>query len=212
MVINCNDLRRCSPLTIDCIGSTHVSSLSSCLGSGSSSLAVVGSGISGGAGRRAGAGGGGSGAHAVDKRITSTFSASSSGAEHQHHQHESIRSNVYLSMEQRSFDAICLHGATDADVIDFASRVSAAFMKKITWACLRSSAVTDKGLEIFLASMNQSLLRLELTGEAFIIAPSLPLPLSLHLFSFYRIFPTSPIALSLFVPSILCFAEKRVNE
>ena len=77
---------------------------------------------------------------------------------------DNIRSNIYLSMEQRGFDAVCLYGATDSDVIDFASRISTTFMRKIISASLRSSSVSDKGLEIFLAAMNQSLLRLELTG------------------------------------------------
>lgn len=86
---------------------------------------------------------------------------------------DNIRSNIYLSMEQRGFDAVCLYGATDSDVIDFASRISPTFTKRITSASLRSSSVSDKGLEIFLAAMNQSLLRLELTGMCVPI-PSIP--------------------------------------
>ena len=78
---------------------------------------------------------------------------------------DSVRNNLYLSIEQRGFDSICLDGATDSDIIDFASKVSPSVMRKIKSGSLRTSSVTDKGLEIFLASLNQSLHHLELTGK-----------------------------------------------
>jgi hypothetical protein len=70
-----------------------------------------------------------------------------------------------MSIEQRGLDSICLNGATDSDIIDFASKVSPSVMRKITSGFLRTSSVTDKGLEIFLASLNQSLKHLELSGK-----------------------------------------------
>jgi len=78
---------------------------------------------------------------------------------------DSVRNNLYLSIEQRGLEAVCLDGATDADIIDFASKVSPSVMKKITSGSLRTSSVTDKGLEIFLAALNQSLHHLQLSGE-----------------------------------------------
>ena len=64
----------------------------------------------------------------------------------------------------RGFDALCLMGANDTDIIDFASKISPSTMKKIAWASLKSCSLSDKGLEIFLAALSQSLLRLELSG------------------------------------------------
>lgn len=78
---------------------------------------------------------------------------------------DSVRNNLYVSIEQRGFDSVCLNGATDSDIIDFASKVSPSVMRKISSGCLRTSCVTDKGLEIFLASLNQSLKHLELSGK-----------------------------------------------
>lgn len=99
------------------------------------------------------------------KTMKSTPSASSSGASAQELSSvENVRSNLYLSIEMRGFDAICLMGASDTDIIDFASKISPTVMRKINWASLKSSSLSDKGLEIFLAALNQSLVRLELSG------------------------------------------------
>lgn len=100
----------------------------------------------------------------------------SGGANH-HHQHlhshphvhhdqtgRHVRDSLYLSIEQRSIDSVCLIGPTDADVIDFASKVAPATMKRIKHGSLKSASVSDKGLEIFLAALNQSLISLELIG------------------------------------------------
>lgn len=125
MGINCNDLRRSSPLPLD--SGSMVSSLSVSFNSN-------------------------------NKRPEARVLASGGGD-------DSIRCSIYQSLEQRGFDAVCLIGASDADVIDFVSRVSPSVMKRMTSACLRSSSVSDKGLEIFLSSMNQSLVRLQLTGR-----------------------------------------------
>lgn len=91
-----------------------------------------------------------------DSSLDETFDCSSSSR---------IRGDLYLSIEIRGFNAICLYGASDSDVFDFASRVSPAALKKFTFGSLRCSNVTDKGLDIFLASLSQSIKKLELSGN-----------------------------------------------
>ncbi|RWS11376.1 F-box/LRR-repeat protein 16-like protein, partial [Dinothrombium tinctorium] len=76
----------------------------------------------------------------------------------------SVRQGLYASIEKRGFDSICLFGATDTDVIDFASKISPTVMRSCTFGSLRCSSVSDKGLEIFLATLNQSIKKLELSG------------------------------------------------
>lgn len=78
---------------------------------------------------------------------------------------DAVRSSLYLSLETRGFDSICLFGATDLDVIDFASKISPTMMRRVVSGSLRCSSVSDKGLEIFLAALNQSLVSLELSGK-----------------------------------------------
>ena len=83
----------------------------------------------------------------------------------------SIRSALYSSLERRGFDSVCLCGATDADIFDFASKMSSSALSIITYGSLRSSCLTDQGLEIFLAALSQSIEKLELSGT-FIIHSS----------------------------------------
>ncbi|RWS31613.1 F-box/LRR-repeat protein 16-like protein [Leptotrombidium deliense] len=75
-----------------------------------------------------------------------------------------VRQLLYASIEKRGFDSICLFGATDADVIDFASKISPQVMRRCVFGSLRCASVSDKGLEIFLATLNQSIKKLELSG------------------------------------------------
>ncbi|XP_074601504.1 uncharacterized protein LOC141855382 isoform X2 [Brevipalpus obovatus] len=75
-----------------------------------------------------------------------------------------IRGNLYSSIDQRGFDSICLYGASDSEVFDFASRISPNSLKRMFIGSLRCSNITDKGLDIFLASLSQSLKKLELSG------------------------------------------------
>lgn len=80
-------------------------------------------------------------------------------------ENSSLRDSLYLMMEKRGIDSVSLVGACDADVIDFASKVAPARMKRIRHASLKSASIGDKGLEIFLAALNQSLVSLELIGK-----------------------------------------------
>lgn len=90
-----------------------------------------------------------------DSSIDEQFDCSSSSR---------IRGNLYSSIDQRCFDSICLYGASDSDVFDFASRISPNSLKRMFIGSLRCSNITDKGLDIFLASLSQSLKKLELSG------------------------------------------------
>lgn len=78
---------------------------------------------------------------------------------------DDIKSNLYHSIELRGFDSICLQGASDGDIIDFASKIKPSVLKKITFGSLRFASVSDKGLEIFLAALGQSINKLELIGK-----------------------------------------------
>lgn len=98
-----------------------------------------------------------------DSSLDETFDGSSSSR---------IRGELYLSIEIRGFDAICLYGASDSDVFDFASRVSPPALRRFNFGSLRCSNITDKGLDIFLASLSQSIKRLELSGNTRQRSPS----------------------------------------
>lgn len=75
-----------------------------------------------------------------------------------------IKSNLYISIEMRGIDRIAFLGANDADIINFTSKTPNSTLKRITHLSLRSTSVTDKGLEALLASVNSSLVQLELSG------------------------------------------------
>lgn len=92
-----------------------------------------------------------------DSSIDETFDCSSSSK---------VRADLCLSIEMREFDAICLYGASDSDVFDFASRISPDVLRGFNFGSLRCSNVTDKGLDIFLASLSQSIKKLELSGNS----------------------------------------------
>jgi len=77
---------------------------------------------------------------------------------------EEIKANLYNSIEIRGFDSICLFGATDGDIIDLTSRMPPSVLLRFTTASLRNASISDKGLEIFLASLSQSITKLELSG------------------------------------------------
>lgn len=77
---------------------------------------------------------------------------------------EEIRLTLYKSIQIRGFDSVCLSGANDADIIDFASKVPPIELKKFSFGSLRCASVSDKGLEIFLAALAPSIIKLELTG------------------------------------------------
>lgn len=76
------------------------------------------------------------------------------------------RSRLYLSVKMRGFDAICLQGATDADIIEFTTQAALTDgLEKFAHVSIRHSSITDKGLEVFLASIARSLQSFELIGE-----------------------------------------------
>lgn len=148
MVINCNDLRRLSPLPPSPSPTTSTAIHSSPIGSSSNSNNnhnLLNNNNN----------------HIPNVSASRCIRRKSSPIE------DSARHSLYLSIEQRGFDSICLYGATDADIIDFASKISPSVMRKITSGSLQSCSATDKGLEIFLAALNQSLLHLELSGKWF---------------------------------------------
>jgi hypothetical protein len=78
---------------------------------------------------------------------------------------DEIKANLYNSIDIRGFDSICLFGATDGDIIEFASKVPPSVLKRFTSGSLRNASVSDKGLEIFLTALAQSIVRLELSGN-----------------------------------------------
>ena len=75
------------------------------------------------------------------------------------------RLNLYKGLDERFFVSISITGASDADVIDFVSHVTPAALGRIKHAVLKETSVTDNGLDIFLAALNQSLVSLQLIGK-----------------------------------------------
>ena len=75
---------------------------------------------------------------------------------------EDTRRSFYDSLQQRSFDSVCLFGATDEDISDFVNHFSNC-KKQIRSIGLRCSNVTDSGLEILFKKM-VGIYRLELSG------------------------------------------------
>lgn len=76
------------------------------------------------------------------------------------------RTRLYLSVKMRGFDSICLQGATDADIIEFTTQAALSDgLEKFTHVSIRHSSITDKGLEVFLASIARSLQSFELIGK-----------------------------------------------
>lgn len=76
------------------------------------------------------------------------------------------RSRLYLSVKMRAFDSICLQGATDADIIEFTTQAALNDgLEKFVHVSIRHSSITDKGLEVFLASIARSLQSFELIGK-----------------------------------------------
>ena len=75
---------------------------------------------------------------------------------------EDVRRFYYDSLQHRSFDSICLFGATDDDIIDFISHFSNS-KKQLRSVGLRCSNITDSGLEALFKKM-AGIYRLELSG------------------------------------------------
>ena len=121
-------------------------------------------------------------ASSLSSSSTSSCCSSSSGGQVSP-ETSSLRDSLYLTMEKRGIDSVCLVGACDADVIDFASKVAPARMKRIRYASLKSASIGDKGLEIFLAALNQSLVSLELIGKCILHPPPVLSLCKLQLFS-----------------------------
>ncbi|KAI1301908.1 F-box/LRR-repeat protein 16 [Halotydeus destructor] len=76
-----------------------------------------------------------------------------------------VKSKLYSSLDIRHFECLCLFGATDEDVLDIASHMSPSALGRIVNGSLRCGSVTDKGLEVFLVALNQSLVKLEISGK-----------------------------------------------
>ena len=75
-----------------------------------------------------------------------------------------VKSNLYISIEMRRMDKVAFLGANDADIMNFTSKMTGFTLKNICHLSLRSTSVTDKGLEALLGSVNNSLTSLELSG------------------------------------------------
>ncbi|XP_053385517.1 F-box/LRR-repeat protein 16-like [Mercenaria mercenaria] len=75
---------------------------------------------------------------------------------------DETRRAFYESLQQRSFDAVCLFGATDEDIADFVNHFSNC-KKQIRSISLRCSNVTDSGLEILFKRLS-GIYRLEISG------------------------------------------------
>src|SRR5690606_32864787 len=93
----------------------------------------------------------------------------------------------YLSLKLRGFDSICLQGASDNDIIEFATQTALNDgLEKFANVSIRHSSITDKGLEVFLASNARSLQSFELIGKYTMLA----------IFLFYSNANHSPCAFS----------------
>jgi len=75
---------------------------------------------------------------------------------------EEARKGFYDSLQQRSFDAVCLFGATDEDIADFVNHFSNC-KKQIRSIGLRCSNISDSGLEVLFKRLS-SIYRLEISG------------------------------------------------
>ncbi|XP_015785574.1 F-box/LRR-repeat protein 16 [Tetranychus urticae] len=75
-----------------------------------------------------------------------------------------VKDELYASIERRCFSSIILYAANDDDILDFVTKLSPSGLRCIQSASIRCSTITDKGLDIFLASLSQSLIQLELTS------------------------------------------------
>lgn len=76
---------------------------------------------------------------------------------------DSIREKLYLSIDDRGFDSICLFGATDDDIEDLIVKTGSVTHQRILTARLNNCCVTDRGLETFLTNFNR-IEELELSG------------------------------------------------
>jgi len=77
-----------------------------------------------------------------------------------------FRARLYYSIKVRGFDSICLLGATDEDIIEFTTQFALIDgLDKFVHISVRHSPITDKGLEVFLASIARSLKTFELIGK-----------------------------------------------
>ena len=78
---------------------------------------------------------------------------------------QDFRSRLYYSLKRRGFDSICLQGATDSDIIEFTTQAALNDgSEKFAHVSIKHSYITDKGLEIFLASIARSLQTFEMIG------------------------------------------------
>lgn len=74
-----------------------------------------------------------------------------------------LRKRLYRSLERRSFDGLCLFGASDDDIYDLVSNCPLPYLRQIRQISLRCCSVTDKGLETLMESL-QGTSQLELAG------------------------------------------------
>lgn len=77
------------------------------------------------------------------------------------------RTRLFVSLKVRGFDSICLYNATDEDIIELATHPllnDGSSSEKFTQVSIRHSSITDKGLEVFLASNARYLQSFELIG------------------------------------------------
>ncbi|XP_046355053.1 F-box/LRR-repeat protein 16-like [Haliotis rubra] len=73
-----------------------------------------------------------------------------------------VRKQVYDSLHQRGFDAVCLFGATDEDISDFVNNFPPS-KKHLRSISVRCANVTDAGLEVLFKKM-PCIYRVEISG------------------------------------------------
>lgn len=71
---------------------------------------------------------------------------------------------LYRSIKQRRFQTIQLQGANDTDLVEFGAQAALNQFDFIVDLSIQNSSITDKGIEVLLASIAPSLLSIELVG------------------------------------------------
>lgn len=76
---------------------------------------------------------------------------------------ESLKDKLYASIYERGFDAICLFGATDADIDDLIIKLPEKAQHRIYLCKLHNCCISNKALELLTEHLNQ-IQELELSG------------------------------------------------
>lgn len=76
---------------------------------------------------------------------------------------DSIKEKLYMSLDNRGFDALCLFGATDDDIEDIVYKIPVSAHKRITVCRLNNCSLTDRGIDLLTTTFDK-IEELELTG------------------------------------------------